>query len=156
MSNIVDRVPIAARLVLGLVFVAHGLNGFVNLVPQDLVPLAAAQVPVRAATFVAALTATGYVFPLVNAVEIVAGILLLSNLFVPFALALLAPIVINVVAFYLVLAAVAPGGLVLAALTLALEGYVAWTHREAFGPMLAAHTSERARRAHPGREPRTA
>jgi len=148
MSTALQRVPIAARLLLGAVFVAHGLNGFVNLVPQDLIPLAAAHVPERATTFVAALLATGYVFPLVNGIEILAGVLLLANLFVPVALAALAPIVINMVAFYFMLAALAPGGIVLAMGTLALEVYVTWTHREAFRPMLAAHTPEKAGRNH--------
>ena len=148
MSTALDRVPIAARLLLGAVFVAHGINGFLNIVPQDLIPLATTQVPERAVTFVAALLATGYVFPLVNAIEIVAGALLLANLFVPIALAALAPIVINMVFFYLVLAYVAPGGIVLALAMLGLEVYVTWTHREAFRPMLAAHTGEKARRNH--------
>jgi uncharacterized membrane protein YphA (DoxX/SURF4 family) len=156
MSTALHRVSIAARLLLGFIFVAHGLNGFLNFWPQDFIPLSTTQVPERAATFVAALIATGYVFPLVNAIEIVGGALLLSNRFVPIALAVLAPIIVNLLAFYGLVVAVAPGGIVLAALTLVLEVYLAWTHREAFRPMLAAHASETPSGGHPHAEPHPA
>jgi uncharacterized membrane protein YphA (DoxX/SURF4 family) len=131
-----STVALGARLLLGLIFVAHGLNGFLKLVPQ-----APTYVPDRALAFVAALVIAGYVFPLVNAVEIVAGALLLSNRYVPLALAALAPIIVNIAAFYGVLAALPPAGSVLAAVMLGLEIYLAWTNREAFAPMLAPRAS---------------
>ena len=156
MSPVLRDAPIAARLLLGLVFVAHGLNGFLNVVPQDFIPLATSHVPDRALTFVSALVAAGYVFPLVNAIEVVAGALLLSNRFVPMALTVLAPIIVNLVAFYGVLAAVAPGGTVLAAATLGLEVYIAWTYREAFRPLLAARPNGKPSGSQMRAEPRTA
>jgi hypothetical protein len=68
---------------------------------------------------------------------VLAGLLLLGGRFVPLALAVLAPIVINIVGFHMILA---PSGLPLALAVLAAELYVAWTYRAAFAPMLRART----------------
>jgi hypothetical protein len=64
--------------------------------------------------------------------------LLLANRFVPLALALLAPVLVNIVLFHGFLAPSGSGpGLVL----LALELYLAWSYRAAFRPMLAARAA---------------
>ena len=52
----------------------------------------------------------------------------------PFALTVLAPIIVNITAFHLVLA---PGNYGIVALILAAEVYLAWTHRAAFAPLFA-------------------
>ena len=124
-----------ARVLLGLVFIVHGVNGFLGVMPEVTAP-----VPDRALAFAAALVIAG-LFPFINAIEVVAGALLLSNRFVPLALALLAPIVVNILGFYVVLAGLAPMGTALACLTFGLEAYLAWSYRAAFRPMLAARTS---------------
>lgn len=120
-----------ARMLLGAIFVVHGINGFIGIMPE-----VTATVPDRALAFAAALVIAG-LFPFINAIELVAGLFLLTNRFVPLALALLAPIVINLLGFYAVLAGFAPLGTALATLTLALELYLAWTYRDVFRPMLA-------------------
>ncbi|WP_437574017.1 DoxX family protein [Sorangium sp. So ce887] len=126
--NIVKRfAPAAARTLLGLVFFVFGLNGFLQFLPQPPAPEAAA-------SFGAALAATGYMFPLIKGTEVVAGALLLSNRYVPLALALLAPIVVNIVAFHTFLTPPNP----VAWLILALGLYLAFAYRAAFRPMLAA------------------
>ena len=93
--------------------------------------------PPRAGAFAGALFASGYLFPLLKATEVVAGLLLLGGLFVPLALAVLAPIVVNIVGFHLFLA---PSGLALPLAVLAAELYLAWTYRAAFAPMLRVRT----------------
>jgi uncharacterized membrane protein YphA (DoxX/SURF4 family) len=120
------RVP--ARLLLGLIFVTFGLNGFLHFVPQP-------PVPVPAAAFAGALGATGYMFPLIKVTEIATGLLLLSGRFVPLALVVLAPVVVNIVAFHLFLA---PAGLALPFVVLTLGLYLAWTERQAFAPLFVA------------------
>lgn len=122
------RIPTLARVLLGLVFFVFGLNGFLQFLPQP-------PVPAPAGAFMGALAATGYFFPLLKGVEVVAGALLLANRFVPLALAVLAPVVVHIVAFHTFLA---PGGLPIALLVLALELYLAWVYRRAFRPMLAS------------------
>jgi uncharacterized membrane protein YphA (DoxX/SURF4 family) len=131
MNAISRYAPAAARVFLGLVFFVFGLNGFLQFMPQP-------PMPPQAGAFMGALAATGYMFPLIKSVEVVAGALLLSNRFVPLALALLAPNVVNIVLFHAVLA---PGGLPVALVVLGLELFAAWSNRDAYAPMLRARTA---------------
>jgi putative oxidoreductase len=80
------------------------------------------------------LAGAGYFFPLLKVTEIVAGALLLAGVIVPFALTLLAPIIVNIAAFHLLLA---PGNYAVVALILTLELYLAWVHRAAFRSLFA-------------------
>ena len=64
--------------------------------------------------------------------------MLLGSRFVPIALAVLAPVVIDIFAFH---AFLAPGGVNIAALVVALELYLAWAYRAAFKPMLASRVT---------------
>jgi uncharacterized membrane protein YphA (DoxX/SURF4 family) len=121
------KLALAARLVLGLVFVVFGLNGLLNFMPMPPMPPAAG-------SFMGALGATGYLFPLLGITQVLAGVLLLTGLFVPLALVLLAPVLVNIVAFHLFLA---PGNFVVVGLVLAAELYLAWQHRAVFAPLLA-------------------
>lgn len=127
----------AARVSLGLVFFFFGLIGVLSF--AGLIPLSQPSTPPpqAAAAFSDALMKTGYMFPLLKATECVVGGLLLTNRYVPLALALIAPVVVNIVAFH---AFLAPSGLGLAAVVLALEVYLAWTYRRAYGPLLAMRT----------------
>ena len=125
MKSISRKVPSVARIVLGLVFVVFGLNGLLHFLPQPAPPPAAG-------AFAGALAATGYFFPLLKVTEIVAGSLLLLGVAVPLALTLLAPIIVNIVAFHLFLA---PGNWAVVAVLLASELFLAWTHRTAFAPL---------------------
>jgi uncharacterized membrane protein YphA (DoxX/SURF4 family) len=130
MNTLRKHLPTAARLFLGLVFTVFGLNFFLHFLPMP-------PAPPRAAAFAGALFASGYLFPLLKTTEVVAGLLLLRGRFVPLALAVLAPIVINIVGFHLFLA---PAGMMLPLAVLTAEIYLAWTYRAAFAPMLQART----------------
>ncbi len=126
MNTITQKFPTIARLGLGFVFATFGLNKLVPFLPQPPISGPPAQ-------FFGALFATGYMIPLIALTEIVAGILLLSARFVPLALTLLAPVIVNIVAFHLFLA---PAGIGVPTVMLALEVYLAWTYRDVFAPML--------------------
>jgi len=119
----------AARILLGLIFFVFGLNGFLHFIPQP--PMSGPPVD-----FVGALIRSGYEFQLLKGTEVLAGLTLLSGRFVPLALAVLAPIVVNIVAFHTFLA---PAGLPLPIVVLALELFLAWSYRSAYRPMLGAH-----------------
>lgn len=119
---------IALRSLLGLVFVVAPLSSALRLVPEP-------QLPPGGAAFVDALAQTGYMLPLLWATEITAGTLLLLGWMVPFGLVLLAPVVVNIVAFHIFLA---PAGAGPAVLVAALELFLAWQHREAFGAFFGA------------------
>lgn len=122
----------AARLALGAIFTVFGLNGFLHFIPAP--PPSG-----LAAVFVGGLGASGYFFPLLKGAEVVTGLLLLSNRFVPLALTVLAPIVVNIVAFH---AFLAPSGMALPVLVTALGVYLAYTERAVFAPILQAKSNE--------------
>ncbi len=126
-----SKLVLAARILLGLIFFVFGLNFFLNFIPPHPMPEAAG-------AFAGALFASGYLFVVLKVVEVASGVLLLAGLFVPLALALLAPIVVNIVLFH---AFLAPSGLPLALLVLALEIFLAWSYRSAYRPMLAARVA---------------
>jgi uncharacterized membrane protein YphA (DoxX/SURF4 family) len=129
MATILDRLPAVGRILLGLVFTVFGLNGFFHFIPQPPPPPAAA-------AFAGALFATGYFFPMLKSVEVAAGLLLLSGRFVPLALTVLAPIVVNIVFFH---AFLAPAGIGLAVVLVVLEAALAWAYRDAFRGVLDAN-----------------
>ena len=131
-----SKLVLGARILLGLIFFVFGLNFFFHFIPQPPMPEAAGAF--AGAMFAGAMFATGYLFILVKVVEVSCGVLLLANRFVPLALALLAPIVVNIVMFH---AFLAPAGIVLPLVVLALEVFLAWGYRGVYRPMLAARVS---------------
>jgi len=112
-----NKVTLGARLILGLIFFVFGLNGFLNFIP---VP---ESLPQNMVTFTNGLMVTVYFFPLLKGTEVVCGALLLSGFFVPLALVVLAPIILNI---FMVHAFMAPEGVVLALVIGALEIFLAF------------------------------
>jgi hypothetical protein len=125
--------PAIARILLGLMFFIFGSNGFLNFIPQPKDPM-----PAGAVAFAGALMATGYMMKLVAATQLISGLLMLINRFVPLAIALLAPVVVNIILFHIFLA---PSTIVPGVVVLLLELYLAWAYRNAFRPMLAARAT---------------
>jgi uncharacterized membrane protein YphA (DoxX/SURF4 family) len=119
------------RILLGLMFLVFGLNGFLNFMP------APKDLRQEIITVSDALLKAGYM-TVVSSVELLVALLLLTNRFVPLALALLAPIIVGILTFhiYLAPASIGPGILVLL-----MELYLAWAYRGAFRPMLEARTT---------------
>ena len=138
-----SKATTAARILLGLVFFIFGLNKFLHFIPQPPPTGAAGE-------FFAGLAVSGYFFPLLASTEVAAGVALLMRRFVPLALTVLAPVIVNIVAFH---AFLAPSGLPVAIVVLGLEVYLAWSYRSAFRAMLRPRdadvppASEAARRA---------
>lgn len=118
------------RVLLGLLFLVCGLNGLLNFLPQPTTPL-----PEGAVAFVTALIKTGYMLPLIAVTQLAVGTLLLANRYVPLALALLAPFIVNSIAFHLFLE---PSGRVMAGLILVMELYLVWVYRSAYRLILTA------------------
>jgi uncharacterized membrane protein YphA (DoxX/SURF4 family) len=122
------KVVIGARSLLGLIFFVFGLNFFLHFIPTP--PMSGPP-----ADFAGAMAATGYLFVLVKVTEVVGGALLLAGRYVPLALALLAPVVVNIFFFH---AFLAPSGLAVPIVVLALEIFLAWAYRSVYRPMLQA------------------
>ena len=93
------------RVLLGLIFVVFGLNGFLHFIPMPPPPPDSA-----AMHFFTAVSTTGYM-KVVFSLQILGGLLLLFNLLPVLGLAILCPIVFNIVLFHLTMA---PSGLPLA------------------------------------------
>ena len=86
-------VVLIARLLLGLIFVVFGLNGFLNFLSMGPMPTG------LAGQFLGALILSHYYW-VVAALQIAGGALLLVNRFVPLALVLLGPIIVNIICFH--------------------------------------------------------
>jgi hypothetical protein len=84
-----SKIYLGVRLVFGAFMIFSGLNGFFNFAPTP--PLNEA-----ALGFVMAVVKTGYLMPTVKIMEILFGVALMSNRFVPAALVLFAPIYFNI------------------------------------------------------------
>ena len=112
-----SKAPLIARLLLGLIFFGSGLAGLLNLAPPP------ADLPENMKLFMAGMMATQYFFPLLKVTETVCGAFLLSGFYVPLALIVLAPIILNI---FLTHAFMAPSGLPLAIVIGLLEIYLSF------------------------------
>jgi putative oxidoreductase len=116
-----------ARVLLGLLFLVFGLNGFLHFISSP---------PPSGLTgqFVGAMFVSHYL-NVVFALQIVAGALLLANRLVPAALIILAPLLVNIARFH---AFMAPVGYAPAVIAITLRSVVFARERAAFRPPLAA------------------
>jgi uncharacterized membrane protein YphA (DoxX/SURF4 family) len=120
---------IVARVLLGLVFFVFGLNGFLNFMSPP-------AMPEKAGSFIMALVGTGYLMTVVKIVEVTCGFLLLAGLYVPFALVLLAPVLVNIVLFHLYLTP--PDQWIGALIFAGLEIFLMWQYRAYYRPIFTA------------------
>ena len=110
-----------ARYLLGLIFVVFGANGFLHFIPMPPPPGVAGQ-------FMGALFVS-HVLVVIFLLQLAGGVLLLAGRYVPLALVLLGPVIVNIVLFH---AFMAPSGLPLATVVVVLWLLVAWSVRSAF------------------------
>ena len=125
---------VTARILLGSIVVVFGLNGFLHFLPQPPVPEAAG-------AFFGALAATGYMLPLVFGWQVVGGGLVLAGM-VPLGVAILAPVIVNIVFFHLFLA---PAGMGPAVVVTVLALFLAWAYRDAYAALFATTARASAR-----------
>ncbi|SIT92745.1 hypothetical protein [Pontibacter indicus] len=85
-----------ARVLLGAIFTFAGLNGFLYLLGIEPIGATSLHVP-----FMQVLVSTPFVFVPLKTLELVAGIMLLTNRFVLLALLILLPIGTNILLFHL-------------------------------------------------------
>ncbi|MCP4200973.1 MAG: DoxX family membrane protein [bacterium] len=123
-----SKAVLGARIVLGLIFTVFGLNGFFNFIPLP-------EMSEGANNFLGALAASGYMFPVIKITEIVCGVLLLIGRWVPLALTVLAPVVLNIVLFHVFLEP-SPDGLFVPILSVALGVFLARSYGSSFAGVL--------------------
>jgi uncharacterized membrane protein YphA (DoxX/SURF4 family) len=119
-----------ARILLGVVFVVFGLNGFLNFIPGTPPSGLAGQ-------FLTVLLQSHYVL-FVSAVQVAGGVLLLVNRYVPLGLTLLAPVIANILVYHLLLDR---SGLPVAIVVAILWGILFFRHREHFSGLFVERTS---------------
>jgi uncharacterized membrane protein YphA (DoxX/SURF4 family) len=130
-SNAARYGTASVRILLGLAFLVFGLNGFLNFIPQP------TDMPQDIMAVMDALMKAGYL-AVVSATEVLVAVMLLTNRFVPLALALLAPIIVGILTFHI---AMAPATIGPGIVVLLMELFLAWAYRGAFRPMLAARAA---------------
>ena len=117
---------IIARILLGLIFVFFGSNGFLHFLPMPPLPQGVT------GEYLHAFFASGYVY-VISGFQVAGGLLLLIGRFVPLGLTILAAIIVNIWAFHLLMA---PEGLPPAVVVTILELFLVWSYRASFAGIL--------------------
>jgi putative oxidoreductase len=118
-----------SRFVLGLIYIFFGLDFFLHYThsgPPD--------PATKAGIFLNALFSSGYFFVVLKSLEVMYGLLLWANWFVPLVLILLFPISIHIFLFNVFLAhSFQP--LVISIVIILLNIFLAWTYRRIYSPL---------------------
>jgi uncharacterized membrane protein YphA (DoxX/SURF4 family) len=117
---------LVARVLLGLMFLVFGLNGFLNFLHMPMPPGPAGQ-------YMGVLFMSHYLH-VVLLVEVIGGVLLLSGQFIPLGLVLLGPVMFNILLFHIFLF---PAGLPPALFAAVLWFIVFYGVRQAFAGIFA-------------------
>jgi uncharacterized membrane protein YphA (DoxX/SURF4 family) len=120
-------VALIARILLGLIFVVFGLNGFLNFLSMGPMPSG------LAGQFILALVMSHYLW-VVAALQVAGGALLLVNRFVPLGLVLLGPVIVNIILYHSLLN---PSGVAPAIVVTILWLIVFYAHRQSFSGIFA-------------------
>lgn len=130
---------IVLRVLFGLMFTVFGLNGVLTAFGKPMFP-PPPDLPEAATAFFTAMANTKYMLPLIGATQFVGGLLVLVGRFVPLGLALLAPVIVNIVLYHHF---VDTNGMAMAYVVLVMELVLAWAYAPAFRGMLAARGQTR-------------
>ena len=120
-------VTLIARILLGLMFIVFGLNGFLNFLNMGPMPTG------LAGQFIGALVQSHY-FWVVAALQVIGGVLLLVNRYVPLGLVLLGPVIVNILLYHIFLN---PAGMAMAIVVTVLWFIVFYDRRQYFSGIFA-------------------
>ena len=126
-------VSAVARYLAGVIFLVFGLNGFLHFIPLPPPSGVAGQ-------FMGALFVSHYL-TVIFGVQVIGAVLLLANRYVPLALAVLAPVIVNILCFH---AFMAPSGLPLALFVAVLWALIFVDVRPAFTGLFQSRLQPRA------------
>lgn len=110
-----------ARILLGAIFLVLGLNGFFLFIP----------VP-EYHPFMQLMVDSGFIY-VEKAIEVICGILLLTNRFKPLALLLLGPIIVNIFLYHILMD---PRNWPIAFVNMVFYGFLVWDNWDYFKPFL--------------------
>jgi putative oxidoreductase len=144
-------ISLIARVLLGLIFVVFGLNAFLQFIPMGGMPTG------LAGQFSMALFQSHYLW-VVAGLQILGGLLMFANRFVPLGLVILGPIIVNILLYHFLLSM---AGVPLALVATVLWFIVFYAYRRAFDGILglrgrtrrSARNLRRSDRIKPGAQP---
>lgn len=118
---------IIVRTLMGLLFLFASITFLLGLItpPPDM--------PDKLKTFNEGLAASGYFFTLLKITELVCGLLLVTGYFVPLALVILSPIIVNILMVHTFLDR---SGLPVALFLVLANIFLAWYYRDRFAGIL--------------------
>ncbi len=122
------KAVLAARILLAIIFLFFGLNILLHFLSMP-------PMPGDAGMFTTILGTHKYM-TVVGLLQVIAGLLLLVGRYVPLGLAILAPILVNILLFHLTL--LGGAGIAPALLATALELFLLWAYRRSFRGLLDA------------------
>jgi putative oxidoreductase len=124
---------VIARYLAGLIFLVMGLNGFLHFIPLPPPTGVAGQ-------FMGALYVSHYLW-VIFGFQVLGGLLLLINRYVPLAVAILAPVLVNILTFHVLMA---PAGLPMALFVAVLWVLIFIKVRPAFSGLFQSRWEPRA------------
>jgi len=128
----VKIVALIARILLGLIFLVFGLNGFLHFLPMGPMPSG------MAGQFIGVLFQSHYVY-VVSALQVAGGALLLIDRYVPLALTILGPVIVNILLFHLLMDL---KNVALALVVTIFWGIVAFRRRQYFAGLFVQQTAD--------------
>src|ERR1700736_6475808 len=133
-NPVMRTASVIARYLAGVIFLVFGLNGFLNFIPLPPPGGIAGQ-------FMGALYVSHYLW-VIFAFQVIAGVLLLVNRYVPLAVAILAPVLVNIITFHVLMA---PAGLPLALFVAILWAVIFVDVRPSFAGLFQSRSKAQAR-----------
>ncbi len=121
-----NKIFMGVRILFGLMMVNSGLNKFLVYMPMP-------EMAEAAGNLMGAFFASGYIFPLVAIVEILAGALIITKKFNALGAVLMMPVTVNI---FLVHAFLDPTGLVLGLMLLLINSWIIFENKEKFLPLI--------------------
>src|SRR6266403_5920746 len=91
-NSVMKTASVIARYLAGAIFLVMGLNGFLHFIPLPPPGGIGGQ-------FMGALYVSHYLW-VIFAFQVIAAVLLLVNRYVPLAVAMLAPVIVNIITFH--------------------------------------------------------
>jgi uncharacterized membrane protein YphA (DoxX/SURF4 family) len=122
-----SKAAFLSRVLLGLLLISGGINNFLAKNPVS-------NPSPKGDWFLGVLQETGYLLHAVAITEIVVGVMLLSGYFLPLALALFAPIMVNILLFHIFLQF---AGVEAALIAAVFYGHLVYVHRHRFASVLS-------------------
>ncbi len=123
-----NKITLIVRIILGALLLVFGLNKFLGFMPMP-------EFSPEMGAFMTALSATGYLMNLVGAIEVIAGILILTNKYLALGLVLIFPVMLNAFLAHLFLDI---GGIGAAAVLLIMIIFLFFANKEKYAGILHA------------------